>query len=144
MKNPKTSEERSKIMGSIKAVSKLETLVTKELWGRGYRVRRNVRSLKGTPDIAIQKYRVVIFIDSCFWHHCPIHGKIPKSNVDFWTEKLTRNQERDIEVTDYYKEKGWNIMRLWEHEIRSEFDSTIEKISAFIDAAKLAYEKRLP
>ncbi|MDW2878147.1 MULTISPECIES: very short patch repair endonuclease [Bacillaceae] len=144
MKNPKTSEERSKIMGSIKAVSKLETMVTKELWGRGYRVRRNVRSLKGTPDIAIQKYRVVIFIDSCFWHHCPVHGKIPKSNVEFWTEKLTRNQERDKEVTDYYKEKGWNIMRLWEHEIRSEFDSTIEKISAFIDASKLAYEKRLP
>ena len=101
MKNPKTTEERSKIMGSIKAVSKLENMVTEELWSRGYRIRRNVRSLKGTPDIAIKKYKLVIFIDSCFWHLCPVHGKIPKSNVEFWTEKLRRNQQRDKDGTYY-------------------------------------------
>jgi DNA mismatch endonuclease, patch repair protein len=140
MKNPKTTEERSKIMGSIKAVSKLENMVTEELWSRGYRIRRNVRSLKGTPDIAIKKYKVVVFIDSCFWHLCPIHGKIPKSNVEFWTGKLTRNQERDKEVTEYYKGKGWNILRLWEHEIRGEFESAIQKICDFIDEAKAEYK----
>lgn len=139
MKNPKTTEERSKIMGSIKAVSKLETMVTQELWSRDYRFRRNVRSLKGTPDIAIKKYKVVIFIDSCFWHLCPIHGKIPKSNVAFWTEKLTRNQKRDQDVTAYYVENGWNILRLWEHEIRGEFDKAIQKIGDFIDEAKIAH-----
>lgn len=136
MKNPKTTEERSKIMGSIKAVSKLETMVTQELWRRDYRFRRNVRSLMGTPDIAIKKFKVVIFIDSCFWHLCPIHGRIPKSNVDFWTEKLNRNKERDKEVTQYYEEKDWNILRLWEHEIRGEFDEAIQKICDFIDNAK--------
>jgi len=136
MKNPKTTEERSKIMGSIKAVSKLETMVTQKLWRRDYRFRRNVRSLMGTPDIAIKKFKVVIFIDSCFWHLCPIHGRIPKSNVDFWTEKLNRNKERDKEVTQYYEEKDWNILRLWEHEIRGEFDEAIQKICDFIDNAK--------
>ncbi|AGX02769.1 very-short-patch-repair endonuclease [Bacillus sp. NRRL B-14911] len=136
MKNPKTSDARSKIMGSIKAVSKLEDMVTHELWNRGYRFRRNVRSLKGTPDIAIKKYKVVIFIDSCFWHLCPIHGKIPKSNVEFWSNKLHRNQERDKEVTDFYINRDWNILRLWEHEIRGEFENTVDTISEFISESK--------
>jgi DNA mismatch endonuclease, patch repair protein len=127
---------RSEIMGSIKAVSKLETMVTNELWNRGYRFRRNVRSLKGTPDIAIKKYKIVIFIDSCFWHYCPIHGKMPKSNIEFWKAKLERNQERDKETNGYYKRKDWNILRIWEHEIRGDFDNTIKKISHFIDNAK--------
>lgn len=127
---------RSEIMGSIKAVSKLETMVSNELWNRGYRFRRNVRSLKGTPDIAIKKYKIVIFIDSCFWHFCPIHGKMPKSNVEFWKAKLERNQERDKETNNYYKTKDWNILRIWEHEIRGNFDDTIKRISCFIDNAK--------
>ena len=136
MKNPKTTEERSRMMGKIRAVSKLETLVTNELWGRGYRFRRNVRSLKGTPDIAIKKYKVVVFIDSCFWHLCPVHGKIPKTHVEFWTEKLTRNQERDREVNEFYEEKEWNILRIWEHEIRGDFEGAIQKMTHFIDKAK--------
>ena len=131
---PKKS--RSEIMASIKAVSKLESLVSHELWKRGYRFRRNVRNLKGTPDIAIKKYKLVIFIDSCFWHFCPIHGKMPKSNVEFWKNKLERNQARDWETSTFYQEKGWNILRIWEHEIRKEFDQTMQKIVSFIEGAK--------
>ncbi|WP_175073855.1 very short patch repair endonuclease [Terribacillus sp. AE2B 122] len=143
MKNPKTTEERSRMMSSIRAVSKLKTLVTTELWQREYRFRRNVKSLKETPDIAIKKYKTVIFIDSYFWHFCPIHGKIPKSNVEFWTEELMRNQQRDMEVTNHYEKVDWNIHHIWEHEIRSDFDITINKISEFIDNAKLVYKQRL-
>lgn len=131
-----TDEQRSKIMSSIRAVSKLESLVTQELWKKGYRFRRNVRGMVGTPDIAIKKYKVVIFIDSCFWHFCPIHGKMPKSNIDFWKNKLKRNQERDREYTKYYLQRGWHILRIWEHEIRKDFDKTIEKIATFIEDAK--------
>ena len=134
---PETKETRSKIMSSIKAVSKLETFVSHELWHRGYRFRRNVRGMMGTPDIAIKKYKVVIFIDSCFWHFCPIHGKMPKSNVDFWVKKLERNQERDLEITKYYTDGNWHILRIWEHEVRKDFDNTIEKITTFIDNAKV-------
>ncbi|WP_350300002.1 very short patch repair endonuclease [Peribacillus frigoritolerans] len=133
---PETKETRSKIMSSIKAVSKLETFVSHELWHRGYRFRRNVRGMMGTPDIAIKKYKVVIFIDSCFWHFCPIHGKMPKSNIDFWVKKLERNQERDLEITKYYTDGNWHILRIWEHEVRKDFDNTIEKITTFINNAK--------
>jgi DNA mismatch endonuclease, patch repair protein len=131
---PKKS--RSEIMSSIRAVSKLESMVTQELWKNGLRFRRNVRSLKGTPDIAIKKYKVVIFIDSCFWHFCPIHGKMPKTNIEFWRKKLERNQERDKETNEFYLKNGWNILRVWEHEIRKEFDKTISKIINFIIGAK--------
>lgn len=92
--------------------------------------------MMGTPDIAIKKYKVVIFIDSCFWHFCPIHGKMPKSNVDFWKKKLERNQERDDETSHYYEDKEWHILRVWEHEIRKDFDNTIDKITHFIDNAR--------
>lgn len=132
------STTRSKIMSSIKAVSKLESMVTHELWKKGFRFRRNVKGMVGTPDIAIKKYKIVIFIDSCFWHFCPLHGRMPKSNVDFWKKKLDRNQERDKEHTQYYIQRGWHILRIWEHEIRKEFDITIEKIASFIDEAKTA------
>ncbi|MEK3820315.1 very short patch repair endonuclease [Cytobacillus sp. FSL W8-0315] len=141
------STTRSKIMSSIKAVSKLESIVTHELWKRGYRFRRNVKGLVGTPDIAIKKYKIVIFIDSCFWHFCPIHGRMPKSNIDFWKKKLERNQERDKEHTQYYMQKGWHILRIWEHEIRKDFDNTLEKIIIFIEDAKMveaSYNSKRP
>jgi len=131
-----TREQRSKIMGSIRAQSKLENSVTKELWRKGYRFRKNVRSMFGTPDISIKKYKIVIFIDSCFWHVCPLHGNHPKSNQEFWEKKLLRNQQRDIEVNEYYLSRGWNIKRIWEHEIKKDFSAVIEDISNFIDNAK--------
>lgn len=83
-----TKEQRSKTMGAIRAQSKLENLFSKKLWNSGLRFRKNVRKLKGTPDIAIQKYKIVIFVDSCFWHGCPVHFKRPKSNQEFWDKKL--------------------------------------------------------
>ncbi len=97
-----TKEQRRKNMQAIKSKSKLEDKVTKELWRRGYRFRKNTRNLFGKPDISIKKYKVVIFIDSCFWHSCPIHGNSPKTNSEFWIKKLNRNRERDEEVNRYY------------------------------------------
>lgn len=128
-----SKEDRRKTMQAIRAQSKLENSVSRELWKRGYRFRKNVKSLYGTPDIAIKKYKIVIFIDSCFWHLCPIHGRIPKSNKDFWSKKLTRNKERDAEVNEFYKEKGWNIKRIWEHEIREDLDRVVDELADFID-----------
>jgi DNA mismatch endonuclease (patch repair protein) len=80
----------------------------------------------------IKKYKIVIFIDSCFWHYCPIHCKIPKSNTDFWTKKLTRTKERDEEITSFYIDAGWHILRIWEHEINANLESTVEKIMDLI------------
>jgi len=134
-----TPEQRRKTMSSIRAVSKLESIVASELWKRGYRFRRNTRGMVGTPDISIKKYKLVIFIDSCFWHQCPIHGNMPQTNVEFWKKKFTRNKERDEEVKEYYREKGWNLRRVWEHEIRKDLERVTEELIEFIESAKNDY-----
>ncbi|GED59946.1 very short patch repair endonuclease [Brevibacillus formosus] len=132
-----TKEQRSKNMRAIRSTgSTLESKVTKELWKRGLRFRKNVRKLMGNPDIAIQKHKIVIFLDSCFWHSCPIHGNVPATNVGYWQKKLKRNIDRDIEVNEYYSKKGWKILRIWEHEVKNDFESALKKISHFILSSK--------
>lgn len=131
-----TKDQRSKVMKSIRAQSKLENQVSKALWRKGLRFRKNVRSLYGTPDISIKKYKVVIFIDSCFWHSCPLHGKMPKSNQEYWQHKIHQNILRDSEVTSHYKENGWHIIRVWEHDIRENFDQIINDILHSVEEAK--------
>jgi DNA mismatch endonuclease, patch repair protein len=135
MADTHSKEQRRKNMQAIKSQSNLENRVSKALWNKGYRFRKNSKLL-GKPDIAIQKFRIVIFIDSCFWHVCPIHGNKPKSNQEYWSKKLDRNKKRDHEVNTYYLNNGWNLLRLWEHELKSDFDGTIDKIALFIDNAR--------
>ena len=105
-----TPQQRRKNMQAIHSTSNLEDFVAKELWKKNIRYRRNVKNLYGRPDIAIKKYKLVIFIDSCFWHNCPIHGNMPKSNIEYWENKLSRNKIRDKEVNDYYKKENWHIL----------------------------------
>lgn len=136
MPDKMSKESRSKTMSAIRSQSKLENVFSKSLWHKGIRFRKNVRKLKGTPDIVIQKYKVVIFIDSCFWHGCPIHYKRPKSNQEFWDNKIARNKERDQEVNAYYFEKGWHCMRVWEHRIKTDREAIVEEIAEFINSLK--------
>lgn len=131
-----SKEKRSQIMKSIKSQSNLENEVSRALWHKGVRFRKNVRTLFGNPDISIKKYRTVIFIDSCFWHSCPEHGSLPETNTDFWKNKLNRNKERDLEVTAYYKDKGWFVIRIWEHELKDNFDDVIQRIYQTIQGNK--------
>ncbi|MDQ0972414.1 DNA mismatch endonuclease (patch repair protein) [Neobacillus niacini] len=131
-----TKEARKKNMKAIRSQSKLENLVSRELWKRGTRFRKNVKTLFGKPDIAIQKYKIVIFIDSCFWHACPIHGSRPKSNQEYWDKKLSRNKKRDDEVNEYYKKNKWHIKRVWEHEIKQSLDQIISELIDFIEKSK--------
>jgi len=128
-----TKEKRREIMQSVRSQSALENLVSRELWKRGIRFRKNVKSLFGKPDIAIKKYKIVIFIDSCFWHACENHGRRPKSNQEFWNKKLDRNKNRDKEVQNYYLEKGWHIKRIWEHDIKNDFEQTLDELVQFIE-----------
>ena len=131
-----TPEQRSKVMSSIRAKSHLEDKVAHELHKRGLRYRRNNQKLLGTPDISIQRYKVVVFIDSCFWHSCPLHGNRPKTNTEYWEKKLDRNIEKAKEVNAYYEAHGWHIMRVWEHELKEDYEGTIGRIEAFIMVAK--------
>ena len=84
-----TKQQRSNNMKAIKSVSKLESIVSKKLWARGFRFRRNTQNLFGKPDISIKKYKIVIFIDSCFWHQCPLPANMPKSHTDYWEKNLS-------------------------------------------------------
>lgn len=131
-----TKEQRRKNMQAIRSQSKLENKVSRRLWNKGCRFRKNDRTLFGKPDISIKKYKVVIFIDSCFWHSCEIHGNRPKSNQDYWNKKLARNKKRDLEVTAYYKEKGWFIKRIWEHQVKEDLEKTADELAHFIQKAK--------
>lgn len=131
-------------MKAIRSQSKLENQFTKALWQRGYRFRKNAKSLFGKPDISIQKYKIVIFIDSCFWHVCPIHSNKPKSNQEYWEKKLLRNQQRDKEVNEYYIRNGWHVKRIWEHEIKQDLNSAVNDISNFIDTVRKESQVKKP
>ncbi|PUA34707.1 very short patch repair endonuclease [Paenibacillus elgii] len=132
-----SKDKRSQTMKAVKSHStSIENKVMKAIWKRGIRYRKNVKDLKGKPDIAIKKYRCVIFIDSCFWHGCPEHCRIPQTNVEYWLKKISRNKERDRQVNEYYEREEWNILRVWEHEISKDLEKTILKIFTFIEASK--------
>jgi DNA mismatch endonuclease (patch repair protein) len=96
-----------------------ELAVRRLLHRAGYRYRVNFRldaDLRRTADIVFTRARVAVFIDGCFWHRCPEHGTEPRSNSDYWGPKLDRNVERDLETTAVLVQKGWRVLRFWEHE----------------------------
>ena len=107
--------------------SKIETLFRKELWKLGFRYRKNSGKYFGKPDIVLKQHKTVIFVDSCFWHGCKKHCRIPAVRKNYWTQKIARNAARDKEVSKHYKKQGWKIFRVWEHELLSTH-SKIEKV----------------
>src|ERR1035437_766648 len=107
---------RSGIMSRVKSQeTKLEKSFRKLLWNSGVRYRKNNTKFFGKPDILIKKTNTVIFIDSCFWHGCSKHLRMPSSNKEYWEAKILRNKERDRLVNSYYKSKDWKLLRVWEH-----------------------------
>jgi len=77
-------------------------------------------------------YKTTIFVDSCFWHGCKKHCRIPSVRKNYWTQKIARNAERDKKVSKHYKKQGWKIVRIWEHELLEVSDKCISKIVAFL------------
>lgn len=80
--------------------------------------RRN-QNLFGKPDFTFWKQRVVVFVDGCFWHGCPVHATKPKNNAEFWEKKLGNNKERDQVVNEELERRGWSVIRIWEHELKN-------------------------
>ena len=127
-------QKRSEIMSHVKSKdSKIETLFRKELWQSGFRYRKNSSKYFGKPDIVLPKYKTAIFIDSCFWHGCKKHCRIPTARKKYWTEKIARNAERDKEVSKHYKKLGWKIFRVWEHEMSKNLNKMLKKIYSDIN-----------
>ena len=128
-----SKEIRRKTMQAVKFKNtKLEKSVFFELWSRGFRFRKNVSSLYGKPDLAVKKYKIVVFLDSCFWHGCKRHCRVPQTNRTFWLKKIKKNRRRDIKITKHYERNGWHILRIWGHETSIAFDKTINRISSFL------------
>ena len=101
--------------------TKPELIVRKYLFSRGMRFRVQVRKQPGNPDIVLPKYKIVIFVNGCFWHRhdgCK-YFRLPKSNVQFWKEKIERNVARDIRNEAELKALGWRVIRVWECEIKT-------------------------
>lgn len=131
-----TKEERSIRMSHIRSVStKPELRLRHALWNLGFRYRVNVKDLPGSPDIVLSKYRTVIFVHGCFWHghkDCK-NASTPKTNTDFWTAKITRNQERDQEVWRQLEAKGWSVIIVWECQLKKAvLKETISRVEAEI------------
>jgi DNA mismatch endonuclease (patch repair protein) len=93
-----------------------EVRLRRALHAAGLRFRVQDRSLPGTPDIVFTKARLAIFVDGCFWHACPKHGVLPKSNREWWEEKLDKNRERDAEKDALLADLGWQSLHFWEHD----------------------------
>lgn len=114
-----TKERRTEIMKAVKNKdSKLEIDFRKALWNNGFRYRKNVTGYFGKPDLVLKKYRTVIFIDSCFWHGCKKHCKLPTTRKKWWADKIEKNKQRDKKVNRYYRKMNWNVIRLWEHDLK--------------------------
>ena len=116
-----TPEQRHRCMASIHSRdTKPEMAVRRYLHAHGFRYRVNVKRLPGSPDIVLRKYRTAIFIHGCFWHGhegCR-YFVLPKSNKDFWTAKIARNQERDQERRQQLKQMGWHTIVIWECQLK--------------------------
>jgi DNA mismatch endonuclease (patch repair protein) len=113
--------ERSKIMASVKSRNNKSTelrflSILKEKGVTGWR--RNY-PLSGRPDFVFPRLKVAVFIDGCFWHSCPKHCRLPASNKDYWSRKIERNRIRDKKTSKALREKGWTVIRIWEHEIKT-------------------------
>lgn len=106
-----------------------------ELWRRGFRYRVNDRRLPGSPDVVLPRYRTVVFVHGCFWHGHKGCSKytVPKTNTEFWTAKVARNQARDQEVWRKLEAHGWAVVIVWECELdKAHLADTIDRVSSEI------------
>jgi len=116
-----TPEQRSYNMSQIRGKNtKPEELVRKYLFSQGFRYRKNDSRLPGKPDIVLPKYKTVIFVNGCFWHgHDGCRYFVwPKNNAEFWKAKISGNIQRDAQCVRLLKEQGWNVIVVWECELK--------------------------
>jgi len=127
-----TSVQRSYCMSRIRGKdTKPELILRKALSCHGLRYRLK-NKLPGRPDIVFHRQRTVIFIDGCFWHMCPKHFTLPRTNRKFWKVKLNENLKRDCKINKELKKQGWTVIRLWEHQIENNLNHCVKKVSSLI------------
>lgn len=124
-----TPEQRKLVMSRIRGKDTgPEMKIRKLLFAKGIRGYRIHYDLPGKPDIVFTRQKVVIFIDGCFWHKCPVCFKEPETRKDFWMNKINSNVERDQKNSQILKEMGWKVIRIWEHEVRKDPEGVVDRI----------------
>lgn len=130
-----SKEVRSMNMSHIRSTnSKPEEIVRKYLFSQGFRYRKNVRGLPGTPDIVLAKYKTVIFVNGCFWHKhdCPLFVW-PSSHQEYWEPKIQHNVERDKKNIEALNDLGWTVITVWECELKKKVrDERLKRLCAEI------------
>lgn len=139
-----TKKRRSEIMSHIKSKNtSIELMVRQRLHSLGYRYRVNYKQLPGKPDIVFTKKKIVVFIHGCFWHGHDIgcrYSHIPQSRQEYWNSKISKTKQRDIEHVKSLTKSGWNIIVIWECEIKSNFDEVINKLISELGISNIKKE----
>lgn len=136
-----TTETISKRMGNVSLKGgKSETALAKALWKEGLRYRKNYKRLPGSPDIAITKYKVAVFVDGEFWHgeNWAERKTRLKSNKDYWIEKIEENIARDQRNDELLKELGWTPIHFWEKEVKKDLQKCVHRV---IDEIQLQFSR---
>lgn len=138
-----TPEQRRKNMQHIRGKdTKIEIILRKALWKRGYRYRKHYKSIPGTPDIALTRYKIAIFCDGEFFHGKDwevLRPRLEKSNnSEFWISKISRNRERDDEINKKLLYMGGTVIRFWGSDIKKDTDECIQVIEETIFEQKLS------
>ena len=132
-------EKRSQIMAAVKGKdTKPEFLIRRLLHAAGYRYRLHRKDLPGRPDMVLRKYNAIVFIHSCFWHGhgCKRSKNLPKTNTEFWKEKIEKNNRRDTNNIQLLKSMGWRVCVIWECALkrqgRIDDEELVSRISAWL------------
>ena len=130
---PSSAAAQRTMLGNRRRDSAPERRLRSALHASGLRFRVDLpisvpgrRSIR--PDIVFTRARVVAFVDGCFWHGCPEHGKPPRTNSRYWNAKLAINQTRDREQTAALEEAGWTVVRVWEHDVPASAAAVVQRV----------------
>lgn len=143
-----TKEQRKKNMQNIRSKdTKIEIMLRKALWSKGYRYRKHYKELPGKPDIVLTKYKIAIFCDGEFFHGKDwevLRPKLEKSNnSEFWINKISRNRDRDDEVNKKLLFMGWTVIRFWGKDIIKDVDTCVRVIEEAVWDCSMNSDNRL-
>lgn len=135
-----SKETRSYNMSRIKSSNtKPEEIVRKYLFSKGFRYRKNDKRYPGKPDIVLPKYRTIIFVNGCFWHGhegCR-YFVVPKTNTEFWVNKIETNKQRDSRKINDLQALGWRVITVWECQLKSKtLNDTLSSIESKVKDGK--------
>jgi DNA mismatch endonuclease (patch repair protein) len=138
-----TKAKRSAIMAAIRSTGNRDTEVKLAAILRAHGITgwRRRQPLPGKPDFVFRRERLAVFVDGCFWHACPKHGRQPRTNTRYWIPKLARNKARDTVVTRTLRKAGWRVLRLWAHTLQ-EPEAVAARIRFELSAGRVRCEHR--